>query len=210
MDLIEDIIHQEWEQFDKVQNVGGRASCQDNFREFYIMRYSQFSQWPQELLEHYRNDLTVASEEGRNLLTEKYARMMAYTAPAEYEQLRSHLKAIPRTDLKIIEQIIAIQLNWHTAFSKKYPNIASRGRATSGSSTEDTSVEVYLQGELETYSTSTLQCYLDFLLRLEHEGGNLVEQTIAATAELNGFRSLDSLEDILSHENPNKALISEP
>ena len=32
--MIDEIIQLEWEQFDKVQNVGGRANCQDDFKTF--------------------------------------------------------------------------------------------------------------------------------------------------------------------------------
>ena len=33
--------------FDKVQNEGGRAACQNDARTFAIMRYSQFAPLPQ-------------------------------------------------------------------------------------------------------------------------------------------------------------------
>ena len=44
-DLIEKIIAEEWKQFDQVNNEGGRASCQDNWPTFHIMRKSQFDNW---------------------------------------------------------------------------------------------------------------------------------------------------------------------
>ena len=79
--LIDEVIEREWEQFQYVQNEGGRASCQDDHETFVIMRKSQFMNWTQELLESYRQDLIEAEAAHWNLLTEKYARMMESTAP---------------------------------------------------------------------------------------------------------------------------------
>ena len=58
--LIDEVIEREWEQFQYVQNEGGRASCQDDHETFVIMRKSQFMNWTQELLESYRQDLIEA------------------------------------------------------------------------------------------------------------------------------------------------------
>jgi hypothetical protein len=44
--IIESIIRMEWEFFDKVENEGGRASCQDNWETFSKMRRSQYMAWP--------------------------------------------------------------------------------------------------------------------------------------------------------------------
>ena len=89
--LIEKIVELEWQQFQKVQNEGGRASCQDNRPTFNIMRTSQFLVWKMEILESYYQDLQDAESKGWNLLTEKYARMMESTAPVQYEQLKERL-----------------------------------------------------------------------------------------------------------------------
>lgn len=50
-ELIGKIVDEEWAQFQLVNNQGGRASCQDNWRQFSIMRGSQFSVWPENLLQ---------------------------------------------------------------------------------------------------------------------------------------------------------------
>ena len=72
MKLIQRLIEREWTLFDKVRNIGGRASCQDDRKTFFIMRGSQFLSWNVPLLESYENDLRAAQAEGRNLLAEKY------------------------------------------------------------------------------------------------------------------------------------------
>ena len=38
MKLIQRLIEREWTLFDKVRNIGGRASCQDDRKTFFIMR----------------------------------------------------------------------------------------------------------------------------------------------------------------------------
>ena len=48
---IDKIVKLEFEAFDKVQNVGGRASCQNNWPFFYVMRKSQYMTWTDEMLE---------------------------------------------------------------------------------------------------------------------------------------------------------------
>ena len=78
-ELVEQIILKEWKMFDAVNNVGGRASCQDDYRTFHIMRGSQFSAWNEKTLQSYHNDLEKAGEDGRNLVSEKYGFMMEYT-----------------------------------------------------------------------------------------------------------------------------------
>ena len=82
--LVESIIKLEWNQFQQTNNEGGRASCQGNWPMFHQMRASQFMTWPEELLRSYRSDLQEADRVGRNLVTEKYGRMMQSTYPQEY------------------------------------------------------------------------------------------------------------------------------
>ena len=43
----------EFEAFDKVQNEGGRASCQNNWPTFKIMRMSQYMTWSEDMLLQY-------------------------------------------------------------------------------------------------------------------------------------------------------------
>jgi hypothetical protein len=82
--LIASIVQAEWEMFQVVPNVGGPAGCQQDPKTFEIMRSSQAVSWSETALESYLDDLVTAQRSGRNLLTEKYARMMESTAPAEY------------------------------------------------------------------------------------------------------------------------------
>ena len=94
MKSIAELILKEWDQFQKVQNEGGRASCQNQMREFVINRLAQFLTWNDEMRESYYQDLDEAERFGWNLLTEKYARMMKYTAPQRYAVLCNRLPVV--------------------------------------------------------------------------------------------------------------------
>ena len=85
--LAQEIVKREWVLFDQVHNIGGRASCQDNWPAFYVMRISQFLAWNKSILISYWNDLTEAEQEGRNPLSEKYGYMMEVTSPEEYDRM---------------------------------------------------------------------------------------------------------------------------
>ena len=91
-DLMSEIIKLEWEMFSHVSNVGGPASCQLRPDTFKIMRKSQAATWPDELLTSYLEDLKAATRDGRNIMTEKYARMMESTFPEEYRTLAASLR----------------------------------------------------------------------------------------------------------------------
>lgn len=88
-DLVEKIILLEWSMFDKVDNQGGRAYCQNDPGTFNIMRSSQLLAWEPPMLESYLSDLTEADCLGRNLLSEKYARMRSTPSPMNMKSSKS-------------------------------------------------------------------------------------------------------------------------
>ena len=90
-DLISKIVAAEWQMHQDVPGIGGRADCQEDFRTFEASRSSQALSWSEACLASYLNDLKLAEKESRNLLTEKYARMMKSTSPEEYA-LMEHLE----------------------------------------------------------------------------------------------------------------------
>ena len=81
-----------------MQNVGGRASCQNNWPFFYVMRKSQYMTWTDEMLECICNLWEENKAKGWNMITEKYGRMMEHTSPEEYEKIKDNfLKKSERT-----------------------------------------------------------------------------------------------------------------
>ena len=197
MDLVEEVIRREWDQFQRTENEGGRASCQGNWPMFHQMRASQFMTWPEDLLRSYLDDLDEANRVGRNLVTEKYARMMASTAPDEYrERIKPFIPRLSDERVARQERVIAVQVAWARDFRGRYPKLgaAMRVLTTAEDTLEDTSFETYLRGELGTYSDRTMALYEAMVEDLQAAGRNLTEQTVANTVRLGGFADLTEAE----------------
>lgn len=197
--IINGIVDLEWDQFQRTTNEGGQAACQTNRPMFRIMRRSQFLVWPARLLRSYRADLAEANRIGRNLITEKYARMMASTVPDEYHRsIEPYLPALDADRTALQEQIIATQVAWADDFRTRYPHLgdAMRVLRSSEDTPDVTSFETYLRGELSTYSPQTLDLYAAFVDQLRTEQRNMTEEIVQNTVLMSGF---DSLEDAESH-----------
>jgi hypothetical protein len=196
-ELIERIVAMEWDMFDKVHNVSGRASCQDDGVTFRRMRVSHFEAWDGETLASYLEDLKEATAQGRNLLSEKYAYMMEYTAPEEFAALKELLPEIPEEKKLLIRRIADRAMKWHGEFSRKYPSIANRGRpgGQAGETADNVSLETYMLGELATYSPRTLQKYDKYMAGLEAEGRNVSVMTLENTVKKYGYASLAEAEE---------------
>lgn len=195
--LIDRIVEEEWRQFQDTTNEGGRASCQGNKPMFTVMRLSQFATWPDALLASWLDDLQAADRAGRNLVTEKYARMMASTVPEEYHRsIEPHLEPIGQARSAQQERIIARQVAWARDFMARWPRLGAGMRvlSTAQDTPESTSFETYLRGELSTYSQATLDAYGQFVESLAAQGRNLTEDTVGTTVRLSGFASLEEAE----------------
>jgi len=192
-DMIDRIIEAEWKMFQDVPNIGGRAVCQDDLETFRIMRAGQSAGWSDATLESYLDDLNEAKRSGRNLLTDKYARMMRSTSPSEYARIEHLLPPVDPEAIELIEQIVRIVLEWEEDLLEKYPYIIKRGRPLS--SREDsigvTSMETYLRGELSTYSLRTLKLYLDHIQKEQSENVNGSAVTLLYMMKQYGFDSLE-------------------
>ena len=198
-ELVDEIVSLEWEAFDKVQNEGGRASCQDNWTTFEIMRKSQYLEWKYEMLVSFINDFKEANARGWNLIAEKYGRMEKSTAPDRYALIESEMPPHTERQDALIEYICAIQVEMMEEVAGKYPKMA--GNARSIRSTSDTkwntSYETYLRGELGTYTEETLVLYGAFIAELVNKGINLSQRILTNTALLYGYKSLDDAEEKL-------------
>lgn len=194
--LVEKIVQLEFSEFDKVKNEGVRAGCQDDWETFSIMRKSQYLTWELPMLEQYWAELQSASQRGWNLLTEKYARMMASTAPEAYAALKKELPPVSEQKQALCEAIISIQVSWMEDFAKQYPNLAGQARKihTSEDTEWQTSYETYLRGELLTYSEDLLQAYGAWIVTLYRAGKNLAEQIMTNTVHFYQYSSLEAAE----------------
>ncbi len=197
---ISKIIEIEWNMFQNVNNIGGRASCQDDRETFVIMRRSQFENWPEELLSAYLDYIENAQRTERNLIAEKYGRMMRYTEPGYYEEnIRPYIPALPAHSEQMIEEIIEIIVPWEKDFAAKYPKLgkASRPVTAEGDASGFTSMETYARGELGTYSAELLSLYLAYMKKLKAEGKSISVMDREVMSRLYGYDSIEEAENSL-------------
>ena len=192
-DLLNEIIAIELRMFQNVPNVGGKALCQEDPAAFKIMRFSQGMSWSEAALKSYLEDLKEAEKEERNLLTEKYARMMKSTSPLEYAQIEHLLPPLNPEVFPLIDNIVEIVLHWQEELTEKFPYVLGRGRALRSSQDTPlaTSFETYLRGELLTYSKRTLEHYLQNLINQKSKNINGSEITLEYTVKQYGYSSLE-------------------
>lgn len=178
-DIINAVIAVEWQMFDQVQGLNGRASCQDDAKGFYIMRYAQHRAFGQAVIQSYFKDVVQAQAVGRNLVMEKYALMMKAT-DADY--FKTHLAATlpecPPMKRQLIAAIRQLLMAQQQQVFAAYPKLAARGRVAEDGAGE-TSAATYLAAELETYSMSTLRLCLEAVQQKAHLLQHIYEQTAA-------------------------------
>ena len=200
-DIIESIIQMEWEFFDKVENEGGRASCQDNWDTFSKMRRSQYMAWPLPLLESWKSDLVRANEEGRNPLTEKYGYMMCISDPEGNAETALRLPPVSPKKIDTARRIVDRLIPQNETFRAKYPRVSGRGRPLRTSEEPAagwTSIETYELGELWTYSQKTLELFQANLDTFEKEGKSYPETVVENGLKLRSFKSLQEAEEFLA------------
>ncbi len=197
--LIDSIISTEWNMFHSTQNIGGTASCQNDKRQFEIMRRAQFMAWNKELLASYLSDLENAEAERFNLAALKYGYMMKSTDPAGYVLIEDQLPAISQEKQQLIDALAKQTVEWAEEWAAKYPKLAAHGRPVHSS--EDlpwtTSIETYCRGELSTYSVGTLTLLSEHYSALAAKGHNLHLQVIENELKLSGMASLEKVEAAL-------------
>lgn len=194
--LINEIIEKEWEMFRVLKNIGGPAECQNNKEEFFIMRRGQWENLPEKILNSYLDDLNNAILNNRNLLQEKYVKMMEYSDPIEYENVKHILFELTPGHKTMIKQIENIYLIWGYEFEKKYPKFSklTRNLKSENDTPEKASLQTYLRGELSSYSPKTVLFYLDYIKECYEKGINLIYETHNEVVKLKGFENLESVE----------------
>ena len=196
-ELVEEIARLEFEAFDKVHNEGGRASCQNDWATFSIMRKSQYLTWTRPMLIQYLYDFYREYRLGHNLIEEKYGRMMESTAPEEYEKIKSHFPVLTEEKKQIIENICGLQVGWMEEFAKEYPALADNARSihTSEDNPFNTSYETYLRGELGTYSDKMLELYGRYIVSCAKSGRNLARDIMENSVRMYGYDSIEEAEE---------------
>lgn len=192
-DLVDKIVDIEWPMFFGVNNAGGKASCQMDPQTFKIMRESQYNTWSENLLQSYIEDLEKARSEGRNVMTEKYARMMEYTAPEEYAKIAGRLPAVDPEVRRLVDEIVQVHIRWKEDLDRKYPNLSERGRALR--SRDDNrygqpSLETYMRAELQSLSPKSAAIYHRETMERLANGRNEAEENLLNQVRQYGFENL--------------------
>jgi hypothetical protein len=199
--LIEKVVDLEWYMFQNVENIDGKASCQEDPETFKIMRSSQFESWSKAALESYLDDLNEANKKEINLISEKYGRMMRSTSPSHYAKIEHLLQPLDSDQQELIEKVVRIVLAWEEELMKKYPYILRKGRPlySSMDSPFVTSVETYSRGELSTYSKKTLELHYEHLLNEKSRNMNASEITLESMVRKYGYKSLEEANEAMKN-----------
>ena len=194
--LVERIARLEFEAFDGVKNLGGRADCQDDWFTFSVMRKSQYLTWNETMLIQYYYDFSREFEKGHNLIEEKYGRMMESTAPAEYLEIKAHFPVISAQKKQVIEAIVEMQVKWMEEFATMYPRLAGNARSihTYEDNPWNTSYETYLRGEISTYSDKMLQLYGQYIVEYARTGKNPAKDIMEHSVLMYGYESIEEAE----------------
>jgi len=197
-ELIKTIIDAEWEMF---HNVNGeeRTSCQNNQKQFIMMRESQFKAWSEEACSSYLQDLKDAKAAGRSLLRDKYIWMMKSTAPEDFEELKSELPEVSEKKESLINELSEILLKQTEKMRREYPMLAVGARPLYASEEQDwPSVETYQKGELLTYSEKTVEALLKHVKELEAKGVDMALEIQKNITESYGYKDMSDAEFVLS------------
>ena len=181
-DLIEQILNIEWHMFSRVQSATP-APCQRAPDRFQKIRGSNYEMWTKGMLESYLCDLKMAQEAGRNLVTEKYARMDNLIPPLNTNPLLS--------------KIVAIETKWQTEIMQEFPAIYDRLCRNPSQVQNGSNFSIYLRCELETYSDKTIQLYYQHVKKAVDKGRNIALAALQKLIKKGGYRDLDQAEKYL-------------
>lgn len=194
--MIEEIIKREYAFLDKVENIGGRANCQDNYEVFYIHRKAQYDNYNEETLSCFLQDLKQYEKINLNPMMLKYAYMMETSDPIYFNQIKDKLPTIDNQTKKIINELVAIELEMVEECNLKHPKFASISRDvnTTTDTNVSTSFETYLRGELSTYSPTTLVSYAKMIIDMKQHNINFILNIRNSSAIGFGYHSIDDAE----------------
>ena len=199
--IINEILEKEWKYFSNLNNIGGRADCQDNREDFIIMRKSQWETFNEETLLSYLEDLNSKN----NPLFQKYAQMMKYNSPEEYEKIKDILEKASDEKTDLVNKIMFIYMEWEKEFFERYPIFSSMGRPLYSSEDDniEKSIETYLRGELLSYSEKTLKLYLNYVIDNKEKNINLAIKNMDNLARMQGFNDSDEVEEYYKNFSKN-------
>lgn len=168
-DIIDQIIVIELNMFLAVRASNAKENpCQEDPKTFKIMRWMSHSVLSQNTLESYLHDLMNATDDERNLMTEKYALMENMIPHPE------HLNGI-------IDKIATQEVAWMKELKKMYPEIIQDNM---------NQFATYMICEYETYSQETLLLLAEDIKSAQDSKRNLVEMRYNNLFKRMGYSSI--------------------
>ena len=131
-------------------------------------------------------ELRKAKREGRNLITEKYARM---------DNLIPPINTNP-----VIDKIVEIEAQWQEAIRKKYPGLYARTCRSTDQTDDGSNFSIYLRCELETYGDVALDIYYEWVDQAHRAGMNYSLTMLNHIALTSGFKSIEEAEAFWAKE----------
>ena len=183
--VIREILNLEWDFFDEVHGLNGRASCQDDSQTFVVMRLAQHLAFPSEVRTSLLTDYKNLRDDNINPIEGKYARMMMYTDEEKYAKLLDRLPGVSPIKRQVIVEIVKILEQDLINFKEKYPVTMSHSRPLQSEEKDVSSLE-YFYAELTFFSYRSLRLMKKYLEEIEK---SFVEDIISNTVILSEYLS---------------------
>lgn len=175
--LVDDVLDIEIDVFLMEMAIG--EGCRESSEAFRLTRRIYFETWSEKSLQLYLADLNDALRDGRNLITEKYAKING---------LMPFISFNP-----VIDNTIRIEMGWRNEMAQKYPYLIAEdvgSRCTYGVP----NFEIYLRAELEAYSNETLESFLQDISEASADRRNLLEEMYLRMFQRLGYNTLEEVE----------------
>lgn len=173
--LIGQIVALEWADFDVVQGQNGRATCQDDALHFVVYRLAQYLAFPTEALSGIYADIERAHGAGRNIIADKYARMMRTTDPVLFwRDLAPQIEAVTPLKKRVLAELERELVAFERSAAQTLAAAHANSRPDASSAGKVSAVDYYL-AEAEGYSLQTLRLLLDGFSAQRAAGINPVE-----------------------------------
>lgn len=179
------VLDLEWDMFTRVKS-SQPVSCQSSPDKFRAIRGSVFEMWTEEMLSAYLEQLQTAKKQGRNLLTEKYARMDNLIPPL--------------TENLLIENIIKMSDRWQKELQQRYPALFECCCRGTIPISDGINFSTYLRSELETYGDSVIELYYLNIKKAEEQSRNMSAEALLRLVQAGGYQNLEHAEECLRPE----------
>lgn len=181
-EVLQKILKLEWDFFDEVKGLNGRAVCQDDSYMFIVMRLAQHLLFSKETRLSILKDYESMQIEGINPIEGKYARMMKYTDGELYEKILSMIPNVSSIKRQKIMDLIKLFEKSLEEIKGELPNTIRNSRPFENTGKSISSLS-YFYEELTFFSYRTLRLMKKDILAMHYP--TCVERIFQNTVILN-------------------------